>query len=119
MDKKEIPQKKTRDCAYINVLDPYVRNDLATLTGCPIDATNFIFWYVKNNPEEWGLTIKSVPRKEGGYEKGNFTSQHTWKITWVNKEGLLQVANHCKSLASDIASNSYEKICTIYKTYKK
>lgn len=115
METKNQP-KKQRECSFLNVVDAYVRNNLVELTNCPGDATNFIFWYVKERPESWGLTIKSVPRKS--MEKQNFTSQHTWKITWSNYEDQLKTALHCKSLASDISGENYEKIKEIYDLYK-
>ena len=118
MDSKQL--KKTRDCGFINVVDPYVRNDIMSLTGCPNDATNFIFWFAKANPTEWGLTIKSVPKKDDDSStKGSFTSQHTWKITWICKDNMLGIAGHCKSLGSDITGDQYDKIINIYKNYKR
>ena len=109
--------KKPRECSFINVVDAYVRNNLVELTSCPEDATNFIFWYTKQDPEKWGLTIKSIPRKEI-QKTQNFTSQHTWKITWSNYNNSLSAAIHCKSIAKDIAGEEYEKIKEIYDLYK-
>ncbi len=120
MEAQKVEQKdakKPRECAFINVVDTYVRNNLVSLTSCPEDATNFIFWYVKNDPKKWGLTIKSVPRKEV-QKTENFTSQHTWKITWSDYKDKLSVALHCKSLASDVEGENYLKVKDIYDLYK-
>ena len=75
-------QKKSRDVGFDNVKDPNIKSEIAQLVNSPSDATNFIFWYSKSNPEEWGLTLKSIPNKN---EKDGFPSQHTWKITWFYK----------------------------------
>ena len=66
-----------------------------------------------------GLTIKSIPKKDKNTVKDAFTSQHTWKITWVNNENTMKVANHCKSLASDVVGDNYNKLINIYNNYKK
>jgi hypothetical protein len=108
--------KKTRDCGFINIQDPNVQQAVAVLVKPPESATNFIFWFSKTNPEEWGITIKSIPGKD---EKLGFPSQHTWKVTWYNSNGSMKVANHCASLAKDVDSEAYVKLCDIYKTYKK
>ena len=109
--------KKTRECGFINVVDPKVKNELVDLMKPPRDATNFIFWFSKSNPEEWGLTIKSIPKKT---DREGFPSQHTWKITWFVKDGTLVTANHCKSLANDCCDPAvFEKITEIYNSYKK
>lgn len=110
--------KKTRECSFINVVDAYVRNNLIELSACPHDATNFIFWYVKEQPDKWGLTIKSIPKKEPG-NKHEFTSQHTWKITWTYEGDMLKIANHCKTLATNIEGPQLTKIKEIYALYKK
>jgi hypothetical protein len=112
--------KKPRSCGFDNVKDPALKDQIMKLTKAPQDASNFIFWHSKTNPEDWGLTLKSIPKKG---EKEGFPSQHTWKITWVNKEidgkKTLCVANHCKYLASNIQGNEYEKIKEFYNNYKK
>jgi hypothetical protein len=111
-------QKKTRDVGFENVKDPSIKAELIKLTGCPADATNFIFWYSKINNEEWGLTLKSIPKKG---ESSGFTSQHTWKLTWFYKPetNSLCAASHCKSLASDVFDDRFQRINDIYKSYRK
>ncbi len=98
------------------ILDPKTKLVITELISSPSDATNFIFWFSKTNNAEWGLTIKSIPEKS---DKEGFPSQHTWKITWVFKDGGLKIANHCKSLAKDIVGKEYEEIVKIYTSYRK
>jgi hypothetical protein len=114
-------EKKTRDVGFENVKDPNIKLEIVKLVNAPTDATNFIFWYSKTNKDEWGLTLKSIPKKDEG---GSFSSQHTWKITWFSKVSedeptRLAVANHCKSLAADVTGNEYNRIVEIYKSYRK
>ena len=112
-------QKKTRDVGFDNVKDPLKKMEILQLVKCPADATNFIFWYSKTNPNEWGLTLKSIPNKS---EKDGFPSQHTWKITWGyrNDDGdeRLAVANHCKSLASDVTGSEFEQLKQLFTLYR-
>ena len=118
----EFKDKKKRECGFDNIRDPEIKKKFIELTKVPTDATNFIFWFSKINPSEWGLTIKSVPKKDGELNKA-FSSQHTWKITWFydDKDGYskLKVANHCKSLAADINGGPYEDILKLYNSYRK
>ena len=114
--------KKTKDCGFINVTDPNLRKTITDISKCPGDATNFTFWFQKSDNNHWGLTIKSIPKKtDNDYEKMHgmlFHSQHTWKITWYNDNGVLKVAQHSKSLADDIAGSDYNTILKIYNLYK-
>jgi hypothetical protein len=111
--------KKTREVGFENVKDPCVKLQLLELVKAPKDATNFIFWYSKVKEGEWGLTIKSIPKPT---EREGFASQHTWKITWVQKnvDGVdkLACARHCQSLAEDVVGDNYRRLCDIYKTYR-
>jgi hypothetical protein len=109
-------EKKTRECGFINIVDPKAKLDINQYVKPPSDATNYIFWYSKTNPVEWGLTIKSIPNKG---EKEGFPSQHTWKITWFCDDNKLSVANHCKSLAEDIVGDEYAAMLAIYNSYRK
>jgi hypothetical protein len=118
MEQNQTKVKKTRDVCFENVKDPNVKLELINLTNAPKDATNFIFWYSKVNSNEWGLTLKSIPKKT---DKEGFPSQHTWKMTWINNEEMekLQIANHCKSLGTDIQSPaSYQKIKDLFVRYR-
>ena len=119
---KEVKEKKTKECGFINVTDPTLRNTIIDVSKCPGDATNFTFWFQKSDETHWGLTIKSMPKNsESDYEKKKgmiFHSQHTWKITWYNDVDTLRVANHSKSLAEDITGNDYLSIKKIYNLYK-
>lgn len=115
-----LKEKKSRDVGFENIKDPSVKAELMRLSKCPADATNFIFWYSKTNTNEWGLTIKSVPKK--GDTEG-FPSQHTWKITWFCKaspdgSAKLAIANHCKSLGSDIEYDAYQSVSRLYNSYR-
>lgn len=111
--------KKSRDVGFDNVKDPNVKLEIMKLVRSPADATNFIFWYSKINPEEWGLTLKSIPSR---LEKDGFPSQHTWKITWVFRSDAsgdrLAVANHCKSLAGDVTGPEFERVSELYRRYR-
>lgn len=107
--------KKTRECGFINILDPKTKNEIVSIVNPPSDATNFIFWFSKVT-QDWGLTIKSIPSLD---DKEGFPSQHTWKITWCFKNNVLSVANHCKSLAQDITGVAFDQIKVLYDAYKK
>lgn len=114
-------ERKSRDVGFENVKDPTTKRTILEISKAPTDATNFIFWYSKSNAAEWGLTLKSIPKKG---DKEGFPSQHTWKITWVHKteddgSEILCSANHCKSLAGDIVGEDYFKLAEIYSHYKK
>ena len=112
--------KRTRDVGFDNVKDPATKQLITRLVKCPPDATNFIFWYSKSNPNEWGLTLKAIPSK---LEKEGFPSQHTWKITWSFKSDSngerLAVANHCKSLGSDVVGDDYTNLKELYLKYRE
>jgi hypothetical protein len=113
---EQLKEKKTRECGFINILDPKTKELLSQLVSAPEDSTNFIFWFSKVNNADWGLTIKSIPNKD---DKEGFPSQHTWKITWVFKDGMLKIANHCKSLGKDVDGDNYQEIVKIYTSYRK
>lgn len=112
-------EKKSRDIGFDNVKDPLKKVEILELVKCPADATNFIFWYSKTQPNEWGLTLKSIPNKS---ETAGFPSQHTWKVTWGYKndsEGeRLAVANHCRSLASDVTGNNFTQLKQLFSLYR-
>ena len=115
--------KKTKECGFINVTDPKIRKQLMDTTKCPGDATNFTFWFSKVEPDHWGLTIKSIPKKSSpnDYEKQHgmiFNSQHTWKITWYRDGSRLKVAMNSKSLAEDIVGKDFTDIDTLFSLYK-
>ena len=115
--------KKTKESGFINVTDPSLRKQILETTKCPGDATNFTFWFNKNEPNNWGLTIKSIPKKStpNEYERQHgmiFNSQHTWKITWFHDNGHLKVAQNSKSLAEDIVGSDFNAIEKIYSLYK-
>ena len=115
--------KKTKECGFINVTDPNLRKCIMDTTKCPGDATNFTFWFSKIEPDHWGLTIKSIPKKStpNDYEKQHgmiFNSQHTWKITWYKDNNKLKVAMNSKSITEDIMGNDYNEILKIYNLYK-
>ena len=115
-------QKKTKECGFINVTDPNLRKTIIEISKCPNDATNFTFWYNKTENNSWGLTIKSLSKNQvTEYEKAHgmvFSSQHTWKITWYNDNGILRVAQHSKSLAENLTGDDYTTIKKIYELYK-
>ena len=115
------PQKerKCKDVGFVNVVDPNIKNELMSITNCPKDATNFTFWFSKIEKDNWGLTIKSIPPKnnEKNGKEPNFSSQHTWKITWYHDNGKLMVANHSRSLADDIANPYFTTIERIFRVY--
>ena len=117
-------KKNTKECGFINVTDPNLRNEIIKYTKCPSDSTNFTFWYSKADPENnWGITIKSVPKKslptENEKKHGmTFSSQHVWKITWYNDNRKLRIAQNSKSLADDILSDEFLKLEKIYKLYQ-
>lgn len=109
-----------KDVGFLNVNDPNLKNEIIKISKCPDDATNFIFWYNKTDPEIWGLTIKSIIKKKNENENNKnffFGSQHTWKITWYNDNKCLRVAQNSKSLADDI-DKDYDKIADIFMLYK-
>lgn len=114
-----LKEKKTRDVGFENIKDPNIKSEIMTLVQSPNDATNFIFWFSKSNTDEWGLTLKSIPKKT---DKEGFPSQHTWKITWFYKldsgDAKLCVANHCKALAGDVSGSNFARVLEIYNTYR-
>lgn len=126
LKKNDIKEKKhnnnnKKDVGFLNVNDPNLKNEIIKISKCPDDATNFIFWYNKNDNNIWGLTIKSIIKKRNEYENNKsifFGSQHTWKITWYNDDKCLKVAQNSKSLAEDIDDKDYDKIYDIFMLYK-
>ena len=109
--------KRTREVGFENIRDPSTRLEIKALVGCPEDATNFSFWYSKVEVGSWGLTIKSIPK-----QKGIFTSQHTWKITWYSRandeDQKLTASRESKSIASDICGPKFERIKEIFDSYR-
>lgn len=111
----EISKPKTnRVCGFININGEMEKKAIDDYAKHPIDATSYILWYSKDNSEEWGLTIKSVPKAEK-------QTQHTWKMTWFcdKEKNQLTIANHCKSLGSDIVGDGYLAIKNIYTCQRK
>ena len=110
--------KKTRPCSFININGQLEKETIDKYVDHPTDATSYILWENKDDETDWGLTIKSVPDKRS--EKG-FISQHTWKMTWYNdkENGVLQIANHCKSLGEPITGEGFTAICNLMESQKK
>lgn len=107
--------KKTNNCGFLIVGDPGIQKQIKQICGAPDDATNYIFWFNKTEPSEWGLTLKSIPQKD---ENSYFTSQHVWKLTWVDKGDKLERVHHSRSIAQDVEGTDYENLVDIFKTYK-
>lgn len=111
-----IKHKKPRESNFFPVLDPAYRKTIAEITKCPKDASNFTFSCSKNNLNEWGLTIKLVPKKT----KTNPSPQHVWKLTWTsNAPGSLVPNPECTSIASTLTEDDYDKLYEIFKVYNK
>jgi hypothetical protein len=83
-------QKKNynKDCNFIILHDKMLFKDLQM----PSNATNFMLWYKKTEPQIWGLTIKQVTSGE------QFDSQHVWKSVWFYHDGKLVPTNSSTSL---------------------
>lgn len=71
--KEKISIKKPKDCNFITLHDHSIFTDIKL----PSNPTNFVLWYKKSNPTQWGLTIKKFDDKE------EFSTQYIWKLTWV------------------------------------
>jgi hypothetical protein len=69
--------KKPRDCIFITLYDTSLFKDLKMNEG----ATNYVLWYKKSDPSQWGVTIKKFDDKDE-----QFISQHVWKLTWTYNE---------------------------------
>jgi hypothetical protein len=71
--KEKATEKKPKDCNFITLHDTSMFNELRLPSG----PTNYVMWYKKSNPSQWGLTIKKFDANEA------FSSQYIWKLTWV------------------------------------
>lgn len=103
-------QKKPKEKIYLTVSDAAVKNKILELTNVPNDATNYSFWFKKENPEIWGLTIKAVPHG---------LSQYTWKYNWENLNGILEATNDSKLHVNSLNEESSRHITENYKEYNK
>jgi len=67
----------------------------------------------KTNPIHWGLTIKKFD------DKDEFTSQHTWKLTWLFKEaeGILAPSLGSKEFTEIIKGETVAKLDEIKNKY--
>ena len=112
--------KKPREANYVNLTDNKLKDELKAMLVLPNKDIhlNYVLWYKKENPVEWGLTVKGFPDKK-------FGTQHVFKITWFadkNEEGVvvgLKPANHCENQTEAIIGEGFEKILNIYSKYKK
>jgi len=106
----EKAKKKPRECSYVSINDKTNKALLTKLTGCPSNATNYLFWFKKNDEKEWGLTIKYIPQG---------SSQHVWKMTWSFDGCKLTPSKECKELTSEIDGDKLLDIITIFENFKK
>jgi hypothetical protein len=111
--------KRTRESNFVNITNPQVKEEIKAMLELPDTPEchlNYVMWYKKDNPNNWGLTVKGFPDK-------NWGTQHVLKLTWVSNEEqvikYLQPAQHCVNLTKPIEGENFEKLLNIYKKYKK
>lgn len=106
--------KKPREANYVNITGEAVKEQIKNIVVLPNKELhlNYVVWYKKDNPEEWGLTVKGFPEKKIGI-------QHVFKITWFAGEGELKPAKHCETLTEPITGENYDFILNIFNKYKK
>lgn len=115
-----ISTRKPREANYINITDSQLKQEIKDMVTLPNKDLhlNYVVWYKKEEPSNWGFTIKGFPDKK-------FGTQHTFKLSWFadkDEEGNvigLKPANHCADLTSEISGDGFGKILNIYNKYKK
>ena len=122
---KENKFKKNQECEFLIVNDPMFKREIIETTKCKEGASSFIFWFKKEQPDKWGLTIKYFPKNtrmknnDGkSYGKSDY-QQETWKITWYYEEGILKLAQNSLGLANDISQNDFKKLKEYLKYIKE
>lgn len=100
--------KRPREAVFVNVNDPNLKTKIKEMVILPNKDLHltYVVWY-KKDADEWGLTVKGFPDK-------SFGTQHTFKITWFHKEGLLCPASHCESQTSPIEGENFKVVEDIY-----
>lgn len=83
---------------YIVLNDKHLFKNLEIPSG----ATNFILYYKKDNPSEWGITIKNNMNDE--------QNQHVWKIKWYNLNGKLVPTHESECLTNSNIENELYKV---------
>lgn len=117
---EEQKQKRVREANFVNLTDAKVKEELKQMVTLPNKDIhlNYVLWYKKDNPEDWGLTIKGFPDKK-------FGTQHVYKITWFADKDVdgnvtqLLPATHCLGQTEKISGEGFEKVLNIYNKYKK
>lgn len=71
-EKNEKNEKKARPCAFITMHEKSIFNELVF----PSVPSNFVLWISKENPSEWGFTVKKFP------DGGKYGQNHTWKLSY-------------------------------------
>jgi hypothetical protein len=101
--------KKPKDCNFVTLHDTSMFNDLKLPSG----ATNYVMWYKKSNPSQWGLTIKRFDDKE------EFSSQYIWKLTWVfnDIENILVPSRASAEFTDVIKGDMTDKLNDIKQKY--
>jgi len=113
--------RKPREANFINITDSIMKEKIKNMVSLPNKDLhlNYVLWYKKATPDEWGLTIKGFPDKKWG-------TQYVFKMTWFAEKdessGLcvrLKPADHCNSQTTEIEGDGFNEILGIYNKYKK
>lgn len=99
--------KNTKNYNYIILNDKYLFENVIM----PVNATNYLIFYKKTDPNYWGLTIKCIPPHQSPIE-----NQYIWKATWLNNndKNCLEPTEESKCLnISSIPNDLYLKLKTI------
>jgi len=114
-EEKVIKPKPKRTCNFINVRNKQDINRIKQIMKSPVDTdftnTTCLFFISTEDMKDWGLTLKCFPKNE--------PSQYIWKYSWNWRDGELQAAKHCKSVADDVSGEAATEIESILNNYKK
>lgn len=118
---QQIKTRKPREANFINITDSLIKEKIKNMVILPNKDLhlNYVLWYKKETPNDWGLTIKGFPDKK-------FGTQHVFKITWfADKDETngnvfrLVPADHCNNQTQEINGDGFNEIFNIYNKYKK
>ena len=112
--------RKPREANFVNITDSTLKNELKELVTLPDKDLhlNYVIWYKKDDPSNWGLTIKGFPDKTWG-------TQHVYKVTWTAEKNVdggfsrLMPARHCEKQTSEISGDGFLKVVEFYNKHKK
>lgn len=96
------------ECNFWSVDDPQDFKQLTELTHCKKNVTNMTFWKPVDEPDFWGLTLKSQKYK-------GKNSKPVWKITLCCINGAIKPSKATAHLqTTPITSEESNKIAEIY-----